>query len=1094
MKKILLLSLAIMGLYLTPASAQELDLDQFKEMKFRNIGPAGMSGRITAIDVNLRDKDHIYVGAASGGVWESKNGGITWKPIFDEQPTQSIGSIEINQDNPSEIWVGTGEGNPRNSHNSGAGVYKTLDGGKTWKLMGLEETKLIHRVIVNTKNTDHVVVGAMGSAWGPSKHRGIYKTYDGGKSWKQTLYVGDNVGIADMVADPSNPNKILAAMWEFGRTPWGFNSGGEGSGLYITYDGGDTWKKLTEKEGLPKGNLGRMGIAFAPSKTEVVYALIEAKVNGLYKSTDGGEKWSLVSTKDIGNRPFYYAEIYVDSQNENRIYNLWSYVSRSEDGGKTFKTIMDYGNNVHPDHHAFWIDPDDSNYLIDGNDGGLNISRDGGNTWRFVTNLPVGQFYHVDVDNDFPYNVYGGMQDNGSWVGPGFVLKRGGITNHDWQELYFGDGFDVAPRKDNSRYGYAMSQEGNVGMWDRETGKVHFIKPQHPEGEELRFHWNAALALDPNNDRGLYFGTQYVHRSRDAGHSWEIISPDLTTNDTIKQDQSKSGGLTLDVTGAENHTTILCISPNTFDDEVIWVGTDDGNVQVTRNGGGNWNNVNNRLPGLPKNAWIPQIVQSSINKGELFVVANNYRQNDWSAHLYHSKDGGQTFRRIIDDNDVDGFVLSVVQDPINENLLFAGTDVGLYFSLDRGGSWQKWGKDLPAVQIRDMKIQEEFDDLVLGTFGRSFWILDDIAPLRALAGDSKLLDGKLKVFEPGTAYLTTSRSYQGIRFVAQGDFAGQNRRGGATFTVWNKPKDKEEMKKEKMMKEEKKKGKKNKKSKKRKGKDLVKKMTDKDMKGEGAKGEKKKGGKKKDERCTIYAIDSTGDTIRTFKRKLKDGINRISWSPNAKGVDFPRRNTPKEKTEPGGMPILPGTYKIVFDYKGQKDSTMLNVELDPRVDHSEYDTPAKAAAFKNFYSKVEKVTEGFDNLKAAKKSMKLHKEIIAVQEDTIKKEHMKLHKEITGQLDSLMNLYLLPESKKVEYKDDSHTLMTKLFNARRFLGTSTAGPTENGSYAVAKAEREATEVIGGINEFFDTEWKDYLSKIKALKLDIFKEFDRIEIK
>ena len=1092
MKKILLLSFALLGLHLTTTLAQELDMEQFKEMQFRNIGPAGMSGRITAIDVNLRDKDHIYVGAASGGVWESKNGGINWQPLFDEQPTQSIGSIEINQDNPSEIWVGTGEGNPRNSHNSGAGIYKTVDGGKTWSCMGLEETKLIHRVIVNTKNTDNVLVGAMGSAWGPSKHRGIYKTYDGGKTWKQTLYVGDNVGVADMVADPSNPNKILAAMWEFGRTPWGFNSGGKGSGLYLTYDGGDTWKKLTDKEGLPKGNLGRMGLAFAPSKPNVVYALIEAKANGLYKSTDGGEKWSLVSTKNIGNRPFYYAEIYVDTQNENRIYNLWSYVSRSEDGGKTFKTIMDYGNNVHPDHHAFWIDPDDSNYLIDGNDGGLNISRDGGANWRFVTNLPVGQFYHVDVDNDFPYNVYGGMQDNGSWVGPGFVLKRGGITNHDWQELYFGDGFDVAPLKNDSRYGYAMSQEGNVGLWDRVTGRTHFVKPQHPDGEELRFHWNAALALDPYNDNGLYFGTQYVHKSSDKGHSWEIISPDLTTNDTIKQNQSKSGGLTLDITGAENHTTILCISPNTFDEDVIWVGTDDGNLQVTRDGGGNWNNVNNKLSGLPKNAWIPQIVQSSINKGELFVVANNYRQNDWSAMLYHSTDGGQTFKRIIDDKDVDGFVLSVVQDHKNENLIFAGTDVGLYFSLDRGGSWQKWGKDLPSVQIRDMKIQKEFDDLVLGTFGRSFWVLDDIAPLRALADDKKLLDADLKVFEPGTAYLTSSRSYQGIRFVAQGDFAGQNKRGGANFTVWNKPQEKEEKKMDKpaeMKEADKKKGKKKNRVK-EKMKEVDKTM---DNKEKGDKAGEGKDKKKKKEECLIYAIDSSGDTIRTIKRKLKEGINRISWSPNAKGVDFPRRNDPKEKTEPGGMPILPGTYKMVFDYKGQKDSTMLRVELDPRVDHSQYDTPAKAAATKAFYSKVEKVTQAYDNLKEAKKSMGLHKEIIAVQEDTIKKEHMKLHKEITGRIDSLMNLYLLPESKKTEYRDDSHTLMSKVWNARRFLGTSTAGPTPNGRYAVATAERQAAEVVSGINTFFGGDWKDYLDKIKALKLDIFKEFDRVEM-
>lgn len=1080
MRNYLLLGLLLLSSLL---SAQKIDFDQFKELKFRNIGPAGMSGRITAIDVNLRDKDHIYIGSASGGVWESKNGGITWKPIFDDQPVLSIGSVEINQNNPSEIWVGTGEGNPRNSHNSGAGVYKTLDGGATWKYMGLKETKLIHRVVVNNNNPNSVLVGAMGSAWGASKHRGVYRTKDGGKTWKQTLYIGDNVGVADMVADPSNPNKIIAAMWEFGRTPWGFNSGGKGSGLYITYDGGDNWKKLTDKKGLPEGNLGRMGIAFSASKPNIVYALVEAKKNGLYKSTDGGEKWSLVSTKDIGNRPFYYCEIYVDPNNENRIYNLWSYVSKSEDGGKTFKTIMDYGNNIHPDHHAFWIDPDDSNYLIDGNDGGLNISRDGSQTWRFVENLPVGQFYHVAVDNDFPYNVYGGMQDNGSWVGPGFVLRRGGITNYDWQELYFGDGFDVAPRKDDNRYGYAMSQEGYIGMWDRVTGRTEFIRPQHPEGEKLRFSWNAALALDATNDDGLYFGSQFVHHSSDRGHSWKIISPDLTTNDTIKQDQSKSGGLTLDITGAENHTTILCIAPSPHDPEVIFVGTDDGNLQVTKNGGESWTNINSRLPGLPKNAWIPQIEMSTTTKGELFVVANNYRMNDWSAHLYHSKDNGVTWRRIVNDNQVAGFVCSVVQDKKHSDLLFLGTDVGLYVSLDRGGSWTKWEKGLPSVQIRDMKIQEDFDDLVLGTFGRSFWVLDDIEPLRELSrkGISTLKED-FKVFKPGTAYLTSSRSYQGVRFIGQGDFQGDNKKGGAVVTVWSKPKDKKNDKEESLAgKSDAKKKKKNKKE---------------DLKAKASKEEKKddnKGDKKGKDKMTVIVIDNTGDTIRTFKRKLKEGMNRVRWRPDSKGVAFPRKEEAKEKTEPGGMPILPGTYKLVMEYGKHKDSTELVVELDPRVDKSMFDPQAKYTAMKSFNEKVEAVTTAYNNLKEAKKSLGLYEKIIAVQEDTVKKEYTKLNKKISGNIDSLMNLYMLPKPVKTQYEDDSETLMTQLWNARRFLGSSTGAPTPNGQNAIKNTTKKSMDILTGVNAFFSKDWKEYISKIKELPLDIFKEYEEVKI-
>ena len=1077
---------------------QDIDFKHLEALKFRNIGPAGMSGRVTAIDVNLSDKDHIIIGSASGGVWESKNGGITWKPIFDDQPTLSIGALKINQTNPSEIWVGTGEGNPRNSHNSGAGVFKSIDGGKTWSYKGLKETKLIHRIIINRLNPNEVLIGAMGSAWGSSTHRGVYLTKDGGDNWTKSLYIDDNVGIADMVADPHNPNKIVAAMWEFGRTPWGFNSGGKGSGIHISYDGGDTWKKITDKEGLPKGDIGRVGLAFAASKPGLIYALVEADDNALYKSTDGGEKWTMVSKKDVGNRPFYYAEIYVDPLNENRIYNLWSYVSKSEDGGKTFKTIADYGNNVHPDHHAFWIDPDDSNYLIDGNDGGLNVSRDGSKTWQFVPNLPIGQFYHVDVDDDFPYNVYGGMQDNGSWVGPGYVLKRGGIRNYDWQELYFGDGFDVAPRRDDNRYGYAMSQGGNVAMWDKETGRTESIQPQHPEGEKLRYSWNAAMALDPNEDCGLYFGSQYVHHSSDCGKSWKMISPDLTTNDTIKQDQSKTGGLTLDITGAENHTTILCIAPSPHDKKVIWAGTDDGNLQVTKDGGGSWTNLISLLPGCPKHAFIPQIEISKQNKGEVFVVVNNYRMNDWGAYLYHTKDNGVTWRRIVNDNQVAGFVCSVVQDPIEEDLLFLGTDVGLYFSLDHGRNWNKWKKGLPPVQIRDMKIQETHDDLVLGTFGRSFWVLDDIEALREMSRQSlkSFMDQPFKVMTPNTAYKTEYRSYNGIRFIAQGEFVGDNRTSAALFTIWNKPKEEKKEDKDSDMSKDKKKSKNSKKKKSdkksKKADSADDKAIAKEKEDDEADAEKDKGPKKGEVRITC--IDGQGDTLRTFSRKLKDGFNRVTWNPDTKGISYPSRNEPKEKREPGGMPILPGEYKMVFEYDVHKDSTNLTVAMDPRIDPSIINTEAKYAAMSDYNKSIEAATQSYDNLKKAKKSLSLYKKIIEVQEDSISKDYNEKHKAIAGQIDSIMNLYMLPPPEKPQYQDDSHTLMTKIWGGRRFLGTSYGAPSPNGAHAVATAERKIKEMLTTVNTFFSEDWQPYVEEIKSLPLKIFEEYEPVEIK
>ncbi len=717
MRKIILF-LWLCGILPSIIAAQPIDTKWLKGVKPRNIGPAGMSGRVTAIDAVLKNTDIIYAGTASGGVWKSESGGIRWEPIFEDQPVQSIGAIAINQNNPSEVWVGTGEGNPRNSLNTGAGIYRSLDAGKTWQYMGLKETKTIHRILISTENPNVVYVGAQGSPFGPNTERGVYRTRDGGKTWEKILYTNDRSGVADMVMDPSNPKKIIAALWEYGRQPWRFTSGGPGSGIFVTYDGGDTWVKLTEKDGLPKGDLGRTGLAIARSKPNIVYALVEAKENGLYKSTDGGQKWTLVSKGDaVSNRPFYYHEIYVDPKNENRIYNLFSLVTKSEDGGKTFETLLPY-SGVHPDHHAWWIHPDNPNFMIDGNDGGLNITRDGGINWVFSENIPVGQFYHVNFDMDIPYNVGGGLQDNGSFIGPSNVWQEGGIRNYHWQEVYFGDGFDVAFRPDNNRYVYAMSQGGNLGYIDTKTGKSSFIKPTHPDGVELRFNWNAAFAQDPFNPCGIYYGSQFVHYSKDCGQTWEILSPDLTTNDTSRQ-RKDTGGLTYDVTSAENNTTILVIAPSPADAKVIWAGTDDGNLQITRDGGKTWTNLLAKLSGVKPGSWIPFIEVSAKNPAEAFVIVNDYRRNDWRPMVFHTTDFGQTFRQIADEQKVQGYALSITQDPQAPGHLWLGTDFGLYFSIDGGQNWNKWMNGYPSVPTADLKIHPRDADLVIGTFGRA---------------------------------------------------------------------------------------------------------------------------------------------------------------------------------------------------------------------------------------------------------------------------------------------------------------------------------------------------------------------------------------
>ena len=660
-------ALAMLMLFCTfPAFSQKLDMDLFKNIKPRSIGPAGMSGRVAAIDVVHNEPDIIYAGTASGGLWKSESGGITWMSVFDTQRVHSIGAIAINQSNPDEVWVGTGEGNPRNSQSSGAGVYRTIDGGKTWKLMGLENTRNIHRIIIHKDNPNIVYVGAIGSAWNDSKDRGLYKTTDGGKTWEKILYANERTGVADMIVDPNNPNKMFVAMWEYRRWPWFFKSGGEGSGLHMTYDGGKTWKKLTDKEGMPNGELGRIGLAISNSNPDVVYALVESKKNALYRSDDGGSMWKKVSDKNIGGRPFYYADIAVDPSNENRIYNLFSTVSMSEDGGKTFKSLV--GWKVHLDHHFWWIHPKDPNFMIDGNDGGMAITRDKGKSWQFVENLPVAQFYHISVDMETPYNVLGGMQDNGSWRGPNTVWKNGGIRNSYWQEVAFGDGFDVLPDPNNSRYLYAMSQGGNLVYVDIETGQQRFIKPTHPDGTFLRFNWNAAIAADPFDKKVVYYGSQFVHKTADQGKNWEIISPDLTTNDPEKQNQLESGGLTYDVTQAENHTTILAITPSPVKQGVIWVGTDDGNLQLTQDGGKTWTNLASKLKGVPTGSWIAQIHASKYNDAEAYVVINNYRRGDWTPYLYRTTNYGKSWERLIDENKVWGYALSFVQDPVEKEI------------------------------------------------------------------------------------------------------------------------------------------------------------------------------------------------------------------------------------------------------------------------------------------------------------------------------------------------------------------------------------------------------------------------------------------
>ena len=1060
--------------------AQRLDMDLFKSMKTRSIGPAGMSGRVTAIDVVTDNPQVMYVGTASGGLWKSVSGGVEWEPIFDKQGSLSIGAVAIQQSNPDVIWAGTGEGNPRNSLTGGYGLYKSLDAGKTWQLVGLEKTRNIHRIIIDKDNPNIVYVGAIGSPWGAHPERGVFKTTDGGKTWTKSLYVNDKTGAADLVVDPSNPNKLIAAMWEHQRKPWTFTSGGEGSGMYITYDGGENWKKMTSEEGLPKGNLGRMGLAIAPSNPNRVYALIEAKKNALYRSDDGGTSWKMVNDKSsgrgaggIGNRPFYYSDIFVDPVNENRIYSVFTYVNVSEDGGKSFNMLMPaYGTSkgVHPDHHAWWIHPKNPNFMMDGNDGGLNITHDKGKTWRFVENLPVGQFYHVAVDNDYPYNVYGGMQDNGSWIGPAYVLKAQGIRNSYWQELMFGDGFDVVPDPKNSRFGYGMSQQGNVARYDRQTGSQKYIRPTHPNPDvKLRFNWNSAIAIDPTDNETIYFGSQFVHKSTTKGHTWEIISPDLTTNNPEKQKQHESGGITMDATGAENHCTILAIEPSTFDPNILWVGTDDGNIQVTQDGGKTWTNVSQNIKGMPKEAWVAQIRASKFNKGEAYVIVNNYRQFDFKPYLFRTRDFGKTWENLLGDKDETfGYTLAIVQDLEEPNLLFLGTENGLHISIDEGKTWTKWNNNYPNVSTMDLVIHPREHDLVIGTFGRAFYVLDDIRPFRAVAKKGAAsLQNTLNLFTPPPAILAQTQQPSGSRFGANAIFNGENRPGGAIIKYSiHRPEQK------------------------------AKTSSNKKKKEKNDTPEEKKETVKYDS-IHLQIFNAKGDLIRTLKQKAPkdDGVHSLTWYLAEKGAPGISRSKARKRTsEPRGVTVLPGTYSLKMSFGNATAESAIEVKNDPRIEIPMEVLQSKYNLLKELETKAANAGKATQQLVEAKEIVEdYQKRIKAKNKDKKFDELLKSHKEVLTKITELQDMMFGKEDKRQGITaTEFPSTVSFLYNARNYVQNLQQMPGETEFTLVKNADSKVGSVVDKINEFFETEWPQYQKSVEQIDLSPFKEMEAVK--
>ncbi|MEO0311150.1 MAG: hypothetical protein RIQ89_807 [Bacteroidota bacterium] len=859
-------------------------------LEARHIGPAVMGGRITAIDANNKEPRIMYIGTAAGGVWKTNTGGSIFKPIFDKY-CQSIGDLVVDQKNPETIWVGTGESNMRNSVSIGNGIYKSTDGGTNWTKMGLDSTEHISRVVLNPNNSNEIYVAAPGPLWSDSEHRGLYKSTDGGNTWQKILYVDKTTGCAEVLIDPSNPQIIYASMWQFRRSPYSFSSGGKNSALMKSIDGGKTWKKLSN--GLPTTDFGRIAMNLAPSNPSNLFAIVEAKKTSLYLSTDGGETWKeQSSTNNVSGRPFYFSVIEVDPKDPKRVYRpAWS-LSISNDGGLSFTEASQEGGWIHSDHHALWINPNNPSHMYLGTDGGVYMSMDRGNNWLFLNSIPVSQFYHVGVDDASPYNVFGGLQDNGSWIAPSNCI--GGITNGEWKNVGFGDGFWVQRDKENPNIMYSEYQGGNASRVNLATNEYADIKPRAIPGDpKLRYNWNTPLVLSKDGKR-LYMGAQYLYKSLNKGITWERISPDLTTNDPKKQNQEESGGVTVDNSSAENHCTIFTLAESPFDANVIYVGTDDGNLQLTKDGGKTWINVGINNKSIPAQTWVSSIEPSKYDKNVVYATFDNHAYGDHKTYCCKSTDMGTSWT-LLTASVNNGFAHKIKEDLVSNQLLLLGTEFGLMASFDAGQSWITMNAKIPPTPVRDIVIHERTNDLVLATHGRGVLIVDDISPLRQLNAD--ILNQDMAFIN--TRPVAVTGGHYGGSFPSAGGFVGGNANEQAQIIYYLKDR-----------------------------------VTTGDVK--------------------VEIFDPSGNFITTIPATKRKGLNIISWNMRTK----PPRTAKGVRIDVAGFSsplVSPGNYEVKITKGDKTISGKLILEKDPLSAHSNTDIALQQKTSKELFGLVEEL-------------------------------------------------------------------------------------------------------------------------------------------
>lgn len=973
-------------------------------LEWRCIGPANMGGRIDDFAVVERNPHIIYVGTASGGVWKTTNNGVTWNSIFDDQATSTIGDVTVAPSQPDTVWVGTGEPNNRQSSSWGNGVYKSMDGGKTWLNMGLQDTHHIGRIVIHPTNPDIVYVAALGHLWGSNEQRGLYKTSDGGRTWTNTKFIDANTGFVDVAMDYDNPGTLYAAAYQRRRRGWGFNGGGPGSGLYKTIDGGENWVRLTN--GLPKGDLGRIGIDIYRRDPNIIYAVVEHKSGGgVYRSEDKGSTWTKMSSTNP--RPMYYSQIRIDPNNEQRIWVLGASMYVSDDGGKSFRT--NFVTRVHGDHHAMWIHPKNSNHMVLGSDGGIYFSYDRGKSWDFVNALPLAQFYEIGVDMQKPYWVYGGLQDNGSWGGPSSTWFAQGITNDEWIKIGGGDGFYTQVDPEDHTIIYAESQNGNFFRVDLKTGERKTLRPQPEDpNERYRFNWNSPILISPHDPNTIFYGGNKLFISKDKGETWEATE-DLTT----QQDRNKlelmgvlSDRNTLSLNdGISSYGNITTVSESPVRAGLLYVGTDDGYLQVSRDDGKTWTNVVSRVPGLQKYTYVTRVVASQFDEGSAYATFDGHRNNDFKPYVFKTTDYGESWTNI-STNLPKGSIVNVIREHHkNPNILFIGTERGAYFSIDKGLTWTIFRGNFPMVPVDDIVVHPRDNDLIFGTHGRSIWVLDDITPLEQLT--PQVLTGGSYLFDIRPAKIFNYFSHKG--HLGHKVFVAPNPPFGAMISYY--------------------------------------------LKGD-------------EEDVEIVVKNSADQVIREIKGTINGGINRVTWNLRYDPPKMEDMGQISRNFRELGPFVLSGEYQVLLKVADKEMAKSVEVTGDPRIDISFEDRKSQHDALYSLYQlmplirSASRTTDKIKNeISALQSDLKEVPEISETVTESIKAMEDKIgeiRKKLLGDPDA-------------GFRGMRGSIRGRLLILYRSIGGYSGAPTERQLQQIDNGSKALKSLVADINTVIETD-------------------------